>query len=187
MQENCRQAGHGLRLLFLAQLATIVGSVMDVYSLVGRVFTLVGFLVSVVALVVARDTHPAFRRALIPAAAGAVLSLASCFFVAGDAFLAGVLPVLSAIAGLLTMSLVCAAATGLLSGLGEDSRAKYGRILGKAAGICAALVAVAVVGSFIPALSVLVVVAVFGSSFIVLLAGIIYILFLLSAASTLRN
>lgn len=189
MYEDYDVAGSGLRTMFQAQIAVIIGAVIMFIPLIG---TVVGLITVVVAgvmilsgLYAAGPAHEFYRKAFTFEIANLLLSLVYNFM--DEGLLKTALGVAETAIGVYTIYLICTATEHLLSAKGDNAQAARGQFIWKLYLGCAVAGTVCAVLTVIPVINILAAIAAVVVGIVQLVAGIIYLMFLYNAYQSLLS
>lgn len=192
-------AAGGLKLMFLAQILTIVGAVvavvggvlalvtagiLAVVALLGSLLILVAGILDIVGLYKAGADDQGYRGALIFALIVVVVGVIMGFVEEGG-FLYALLSIADSILNFLVVNAVCQTTGNLLHSMGKDDLAERGNTVSKLYLICTVITVVCTLVGAIPIINILAGLASFVGAIITLVGYVLYLGFLNSGSTAL--
>lgn len=192
-------AAGGLKLMFLAQILTIVGTVvavvggvlalvtagvLAVVALLGSLVILVAGILDIVGLYKAGADDQGYRGALIFALIAVVVGVIMGFVEEGG-FLYALLSIADSILNFLVVNAVCQTTGNLLHSMGKDDLAERGNTVSKLYLICTVITVVCTLVGAIPIINILAGLASFVGAIITLVGYVLYLGFLNSGSTAL--
>lgn len=198
---NYPSAASGLKMMLIAQILNIVGSVVIVLGLIltvvtigilffipllGSLLVFAGGIVGLMGLFKASADDEGYRGALVFAGINVVVSALSGTLGENSSILHTLLLIVSSILTFLVVNTVCQTTGNLLHSMGKDDLAERGGTVSKLYLICTAVTVVCTLVGAIPVLGVLAGVVSFGSSIVSLVGYVLYLGFLYSGGRALE-
>lgn len=196
MNQSYPNAAGGLKLMFYAQLLSIVGSIvvgvgavmavagLGVVLILGSILVIAALVVNILGLYKAGDDDAAYRSALVFAIAGLAVSVIN-LFLSSVPFVGTLLSLVSTVLNFLVVKTVCETTGNLLHSKGNDALAERGATVAKIYFICTVISVVCTVLGIIPIINVLSGLVSIVSSIVLLVAYIMYLTFLNGSSNCL--
>lgn len=181
MYEDYAIAGKGLRTLFWGQIVAIASLALSLIPLLGFV-SLVGLVLALVGLNTAGSAHPGYKNALYMTVGNIILGILKIFT---PAALGGILNVISSILSFLAVYYVCTASSMLLTAQGNETQASRGDLIWKLNALCTVVTIACSILVYVPFVGMLAGLVAIISAVVGLVAGILYLMFLYNASSSL--
>ena len=178
-------AAGGLRLMFVAQILVIVGTLLIWVPLVGPVIVIVGGVVQLLGLYKAGTDDEGYRTALLITAVNLVVSLISQFLFSNGGVMSSLLGIVGDVLGLAAIYFVCTTTSNLLHAVGEEGLSERGGTVIKIYTVCTVVSVVCSVLSVVPVLNILAALVSIVAAIALLVGYIMYLLFLNSSSKAL--
>lgn len=176
-------AANGMKLMFIGQILTIVGTLLIWIPLVGSLIVIAGFVVEIVGLYKASSDDETYRTALMFMAIGVVVNLIAGFLEEG--ILTSLLDVVVAVLSLLAVVQVCTTTSNLLHSVNNDALAQRGSTVIKLYVVCTVVSIVCDVLGVIPIVNVVAGLVSVVAAIAQLVGYILYLMFLYSGSKAL--
>lgn len=197
---NYPSAAGGLKMMFLAQILTIVGAVVTVVGamlamvtagilsivmLLGSLLVLAAGILDIVGLYKAGADDQGYRGALIFALIAVVVGIIMGFMEEGG-FLYALLSIADSILTFLVVNAVCQTTGNLLHSMGKDDLAEKGNTVSKLYFICTVITVVCTLVGAIPVINVLAGLASIVGGVITIVGYVLYLIFLNNGGKALE-
>ena len=185
MYENYPVVGQGLKKLFFAEILSVVASLLSSSGLLSMVAGLAGLTLSLLALNTLAPLHPNYKNALGYTIATIIIRVLDAFLSKYD-YIRGILSVVSAVLSLLIVYAICTATAYFLAEKGETALASKADVW-KLYAVLSVIFVVCILFLFIPILNVLAIISVVLAAVVMIVAGILYMVFLYQASVAFLN
>lgn len=176
-------AAAGLRLMFIGQILTIVGTLLIWVPLVGSLIIIAGTVAELAGIYKAGADDENYRGALVFAAAALVVNIISGFV--GEGILSSLLSVVSTVLNVLVVYTVCNTTSNLLHSVGNETLAQRGQTVIKIYMICAVVVVVCQILAVVPILNIIAALVVIVAAIVQVVGYVMYLLFLNGSSKAL--
>lgn len=204
MNQTYPNAAGGLKLMFWAQILSIVGGVVTGFgaglavadmmaggsgglgavAILGSILTIAALVMNILGLYKAGDDDAAYRNGLTLAIAGLVVSVIS-LFVSGIPFVGTLLSLVGTVLNFLVVKVVCETTGNLLHSVGNDALAQRGVTVAKIYFVCTVISVVCTILSIIPVINILSGLVSAVSGIVSLVGYIMYLTFLSGSGNAL--
>lgn len=176
-------AAEGLRLMFIAQIVMIVGTVLALVPILGSIIIIAGGIVNLLGLYKAQTDDNGYQMAFYVSIAGIVVDVLRG--IVGEGVLYTLLGIVASVLGLAVVYYVCITTSNLLHSIGEETLADKGVTVWRiylAVGIVSIVCRVL---SFVPVLNVLAMAVSVVAAIAQLVGYILYLIFLNGSSKAL--
>lgn len=176
-------AASGLRLLFIAQILSIVGALLLWLPLVGTLLVIAGVVLELVGIYKAGEDDENYRGALVFAIALLVFEVIGGFVPEG--VLSGLVEVVSGVLSLLVVFSVCNTTSNLLHSVGSEALSQRGGTVIKIYAVCTVVSIVCRVLGVIPIINIAAGLVSIVAAIVQVVGYVMYLLFLYDSSKAL--